>query len=149
MKKQKAMRLSSRRKVVVILSLFAMLFSFVAVATVNTQEAEAASSSCTGAANTNIDSAKSLYFVACGWVAWDASSGQHSCEWGSSGWQCSGPDGGENNRCHSLWHSSDINVAKARYADNCAQRWDGNSGVHSCNYFADRNSWLCQGPSNR
>lgn len=140
---------SGRRRVVLILSMFAMLLSFTAVSAVDAPQVEAQSSTCTGDTSRNIGTAKSLYFVACGWIPWDANSGEHFCEWGSSGWSCSGPRGAENNRCHSLWHVKDINVAKSLYADNCAQRWNGNSGVHKCNYFSNRNSWMCSGPSNR
>lgn len=142
-------KVSTQRRVVLILSLFAMLFSFTAVSAVNAPEVEARSSTCTGDSSRNIDTAKSLYFVGCGWIVWDANSGDHFCEWGSSGWSCSGPRGAENNRCHSLWHTSDIELAKDRYAENCAQRWDGKSGSHQCTYFSHRNSWLCFGPSNR
>jgi len=142
---------TARRRVMLILSAIAMLLAMTFAVNVNAPAADAKSSTCTGASSTSISLAKSKYFVGCGWIQWSATSGKHRCDWASDGWHCSGPRNPkmQERNCHSLSHVTDINRAKEMYRINCAQRWDGNSGVHSCTYWSHRNSWTCKGPSNR
>lgn len=145
-----------RRKLGLLITLLAMVFTFTIATNVNAPPADAASGTCTGAADTNLADAKHRFTQGCG-TLWRSYTGQHSCAWGSGGWRCSGPRGTIPWNCHSgeSYNSSVRNIslgqAKADYKYNCGQAWNGSTGRHYCSYsnFQNKNNWSCQGPRSR